>query len=163
MYDTVKSVIDGGKYNLADLLHRIDVLYASAQLSDDERAQLVEYAQEHENPDAQLPAALDRIGALEMRCAEIEKRLDEIAPIETGEDTSTTTDVEWPAYRVPTSKDEYYNKGDKITFTDGKHYVCVKNNVVNGPDVAPKQWELVEDNTASEQPAAEQVSADGAE
>lgn len=59
----------------------------------------------------------------------------------TGETGPYEPDSEWPAYVEPTGKDTQYRKGDKVTF-DGKHYVCVKNNVDGSPVEAPSSWEL---------------------
>lgn len=135
MFETVKQSIMGGAFELANLLHRIDVLYASAALTDEEREKLIELAREHANPDNGLPGIADRVSALEIRVAALEQA---------SGDNDTVTDDEWPEYVKPTSKDEYYNKGDKITF-NGKHYTCAKNNVANSPAELPKSWEYVED------------------
>ena len=40
MYDDIVKVIQAGGYNLADLLHRIDVIYISGKLTDEQREQL---------------------------------------------------------------------------------------------------------------------------
>ena len=141
MYDIVKQVIDGGGYDLADLTHRINVLFARGELTEEESAELLGMAQDKAKPEDQLPALTERVGALEVRVAALEEATGK--PAEGTEEEGT--DTEWPPYVQPTSKDTYYNKGDQITFTDGKHYRCVKNNVANGPDVNAKAWELVEE------------------
>lgn len=132
MFDKVQAIIDSGLYELADLTERIEVLYAKGSLTDDEMNRLLESAQANANPDASLPDLETRVGNLELRVAALE-----------NQDEPVSED-EWPSYVQPTSKDMYYNKGDKITFTDGKHYTCVKNNVANGPDVDPKSWQVEE-------------------
>ena len=48
---------------------------------------------------------------------------------------------EWPEWVRPTSKDAQYRKGDKATF-NGRHYMCVKNNVNGSPVEDPSSWEL---------------------
>ena len=145
MFETVKQSIMGGAFELTDLLHRIDVLYASAALTDEEREQIIELAREHANPDNGLPGIADRVSALEIRVAALEQA---------SGDNDTVADDEWPEYVKPTSKDEYYNKGDKITF-EGKHYTCAKNNVANSPTELPKSWKYVEDAPAEAvEPAA---------
>lgn len=53
--------------------------------------------------------------------------------------TAGGVEEEWPEWVRPTSKDEYYHKGDKVTF-EGVHYVCNKNNVVASPAENPKSW-----------------------
>ena len=59
----------------------------------------------------------------------------------TGDAGPYEPDGEWPAYVEPTGKDTRYRKGDKVTF-NGRHYVCVKNNVYGSPVEDPSSWEL---------------------
>ena len=131
MFKEVTAVIEAGGYDLADLLHRIDVLYAGGRLTDEEREALVEEARERAEPDAQLPSLTERVGALELRVAALEQ--------DTYQPSEPEGDPEWPEWVRPTSKDEYYRKGDKVTF-EGEHYVCNKNNVVASPAENPKSW-----------------------
>ena len=131
MFKEVTAVIEAGGYDLADLLHRIDVLYAGGRLTDEERETLVGEARERAEPDAQLPSLTERVGALELRVAALEQG--------TYQPSEPEGDPEWPEYVRPTSKDEYYRKGDKVTF-EGAHYVCNKNNVVASPAENPKSW-----------------------
>lgn len=58
------------------------------------------------------------------------------APISRASRRATRSGPEWVR---PTSKDEYYRNGDKVTF-EGVHYVCDKNNVVASPAEDPKSW-----------------------
>lgn len=52
MYDIVKAVIDSGRYELADMLQKIDTLWLQGSFSDDEREGLVEAAREKADPTA---------------------------------------------------------------------------------------------------------------
>ena len=131
IYTDVTNVIEAGGYDLADLLHRIDVLYAGGRLTDDEREALVEEARERAEPDAQLPSLTERVGALELRVAALEQG--------TYQPSEPEGDPEWPEWVRPTSKDTQYHKGDKVTF-EGVRYVCNKNNVVASPAENPKSW-----------------------
>ena len=138
MYTIVKGVIEQGRFELADLLAKIDTEWVLSALTDGEREELIELAREHANPDNGLPGIADRVSALEIRVAALEQA---------SGNTGTVADDEWPEYVKPTSKDGYYNKGDKITF-EGKHYTCAKNNVANSPAELPKAWKYVEDAPA---------------
>ena len=131
IYTDVTNVIAAGGYDLADLLHRIDVLYAGGRLTDEERETLVGEARERAEPDAQLPSLTERVGALELRVAALEQG--------TYQPSEPEGDPEWPEWVRPTSKDEYYRKGDKVTF-EGVRYVCNKNNVTASPAENPKSW-----------------------
>ena len=131
MFKEVTAVIAAGGYDLADLLRRIDVLYAGGRLTDEEREALVGEARDKAEPDAQLPSLTERVGALELRVAALEQG--------TYQPSEPEGDPEWPEWVRPTSKDEYYRKGDKVTF-EGAHYVCNKNNVTASPAENPKSW-----------------------
>ena len=131
IYNDIATVISNGGYDLADLLHRIDVLYAGGRLTDEERETLVGEARDKAEPDAQLPSLTERVGALELRVAALEQG--------TYQPSEPEGDPEWPEWVRPTSKDEYYRKGDKVTF-EGAHYVCNKNNVVTSPAEDQKSW-----------------------
>ena len=140
MFNEVTAVIEAGGYDLADLLHRIDVLYVRGRLTDEEREELYELARTEANPDDSLPDVTERVGSVEERVAELEAR---VTAIEDGTMTPGSqeppVEEEWPEWVRPTSKDEYYRKGDKVTF-EGVHYVCNKNNVVASPAENPKSW-----------------------
>ena len=143
MFETVQTIIDGGGYDLADLNQRIKTLYALGELSKEEMEQLLEQAQDNANQDAMLPDMSERVGALETRIAAVEERVGklEAGDVEPGEPEEPAD--EWPEWVRPTSKDTQYNKGDKVTF-NGKHYMCVKNNVSSSPEEDSKRWQLVE-------------------
>lgn len=131
IYNDIATVIGNGGYDLSDLLHRIDVIYVSGQLTDQEREDLVGEARERAEPDAQLPSLTERVGALELRVAALEQG--------TYQPSEPEGDPEWPEWVRPTSKDTQYHKGDKVTF-EGVRYVCNKNNVTASPAENPKSW-----------------------
>ena len=140
MYQIVKTLIEAGGYDLADLLRRIDVLYVGGRLTDEEREELYELARTKADPDDSLPDVTERVGAVEERVAELEAR---VTAIEDGTMTPGSqeppVEEEWPEWVRPTSKDQYYHKGDKVTF-EGVRYVCDKNNVATSPADDPKSW-----------------------
>lgn len=140
MYEEVMKVIEAGGYDLADLLHRIDVLYVGGRLTDVEREDLYVLACSGADPDDSLPDVTERVGAVEERVAELEAR---VTAIEDGTMTPGSqeppVEEEWPEWVKPTSKDTQYHKGDKVTF-EGVRYVCNKNNVVSSPADDSKSW-----------------------
>ena len=46
---------------------------------------------------------------------------------------------EWPAFVQPTSAQDAYNTGDKVTFNE-KHYICQMDNCVYSPADYPAGW-----------------------
>ena len=143
MFETFQTIINAGGYDLADITERIKTLYAMGELTEDEMTQLLDSAAANANQDAMLPDMSERVGALETRIAAVEERVGklEAGGAELG-DPEEPAD-EWPEWVRPTSKDTQYNKGDKVTF-NGKHYMCVKNNVSSSPEEDSKRWQLVE-------------------
>ena len=143
MFATFQTIINAGGYNLADITERIKTMYAMGELSEEEMKQLLDSAAANANQDAMLPDMSERVGALETRMAAVEERVGklEAGGVEPGEPEEPAD--EWPEWVRPTSKDTQYNKGDKVTF-NGRHYMCVKNNVSASPDEDPKRWQLVE-------------------
>ena len=131
IYDDITTIISNGGYDLSDLLHRIDVIYVSGQLTDEEREELNDLARTGADPDDSLPDVTERVGALELRVAALEQG--------TYQPSEPEGDPEWPEWVRPTSKDTQYHKGDKVTF-EGVHYVCNKNNVTASPAENPKSW-----------------------
>lgn len=140
----VSTIIKGAGFELSDLLHRIDVLYASGNFTDEERTALIEEARNAADPQASLGPVITRVTALEEWRREVEARLSELegggtvdpGPEPGGED-------EWPEYVQPTGAHDAYQVGDKITF-GGKRYECVLSNCVWSPADYPQGWELVE-------------------
>ena len=143
MFETVQTIINSGDYDLSDITERIKTLYAMGELTEDEMTQLLDSAAANANQDAMLPDMSERVGALETRIAAVEERVGklETTGVEPGEPEEPAD--EWPEWVRPASKDTQYRKGDQVTF-DGKHYVCVKNNVSSSPDEDKKSWRLVE-------------------
>lgn len=143
MFETFQTIINAGGYDLADLTQRIKTLYALGELSEEEITQLLDSAAANANQDYMLPDMSERVGALETRIAAVEERAGklEAGGVETSEPEEPVD--EWPEWVRPTSKDTQYRKGDQVTF-NGRHYMCVKNNVSSSPDEDKKSWRLVE-------------------
>lgn len=143
MFETFQTIINAGGYDLADLTERIKTMYAMGELTEEEMKQLLDSAAANANQDAMLPDMSERVGALETRLAAVEERVGklEAGGVEQGEPEEPAD--EWPEWVRPTSKDTQYRKGDKVTF-NGRHYMCVKNNVSSSPEEDSKRWQLVE-------------------
>lgn len=138
----VSTVIKGGNFELSDLLHRIDVLYAAGNFTDEERTALIEEARNAADPQASLGPVITRVTALEEWRREVEARLSELeggGTVDPGPEPD-----EWPEYVQPTGAHDAYQVGDQVTF-EGEHYRCKQDGCVWSPADYPQGWELVEE------------------
>lgn len=162
MYDSVSGVIEAGGYDLADLLHRIDVLYARGSLTEDESAELIDKARDEADPSGAYAPLADRVTELELWECSAQKDISDalssissldarVAALESGEpkpepEPEPEPEDAYPAWHQPTGAHDAYYTDDKMTYTDGKRYVCTAPEgygVTYGPDVLPDMWELV--------------------
>lgn len=51
MYEIIKQVIDSGRYNLSDMLKKIDVIWVQGDITEEQKNELVELAQTKAIPD----------------------------------------------------------------------------------------------------------------
>lgn len=133
MFETLRQLISVGGYRLDDMILRIDTMYASGRLDEDERAQLIDLAQTNADQDVFLPSLKERVSALEQR----------VSTLENAGDASPVGDDVVPEWVRPTSKDTMYNKGDLVMF-NGKKYQCLKNNVSTSPEEDSFRWQEVQ-------------------
>ena len=127
MYDVIRDVINTRRYVLADMLHKIDTLWAQGDLDDEQRTELIALARDNADM-AQEVNALARIEELEHR----------VRALETG---STEPGEAYPDYVVG----KWYYSGDKITFEGGKYKCIAPDGAVCtwSPTEYPAYWELV--------------------
>lgn len=127
MYDVIKDVINTQRYVLADMLHKIDTLWAQGDLDDEQRTELIALARDKADM-AQEVNVLARLEELEQR-------------VRTLEDGSTEPEGVYPDYVVG----KWYYSGDKITFEGGKYKCIAPVGVVCvwSPKEYPVYWELV--------------------
>lgn len=127
MYDVIRDVINSRRYVLADMLHKIDTLWAQGDLDDEQRTELIALAQGN----ADMTQEVNALAKLE----ELEQR---VKALETG---NTEPGEAYPDYVVG----KWYYNGDKITF-DGVKYKCIAPDgvvCVWSPKEYPVYWELV--------------------
>lgn len=98
MYDVIRDVINTQRYVLADMLHKIDTLWAQGDIDDDQRTELIALAQGN----ADMTQEVNVLAKLE----ELEKR---VGALESG---STEPGETYPDYVAG----KWYYNGDKITF-----------------------------------------------
>lgn len=154
MFDTLRQVIESGGYELTDVLHRIEVLYASGSLSDDEMTRLQQLARDRADPEDSYAPLAQRVTALEEWRSTVERRLAALEATHDdgvadgggdGEGSGVVVD-EWPGFVQPTGAHDAYQVGDHITW-NGMHYECTYAGCVWDPDTYPAGWRLVEPAT----------------
>lgn len=140
MYDIIKSVIESGRYELQDMLTKIDTIWVQGDLTDEQKTDLVALAQQNAQPEnsyaplqEQIDKAFEQIAALATR----------VSALESGESAEPQPDEEWPEYKAPTGAHDAYYNGDKVTW-NGKHYICIAPDgtaCVWSPDAYPDYWQ----------------------
>lgn len=139
MYQTIKSVIGTGRYELNDMLRKIDTLWVQGDLSDEQRGELVELARESADPAASYAPLQEQI---DQAFAQIKALGDRVAALEAGEAPEPSPEPEeWPAWVQPTGAHDCYNTGDKVTY-NGQHYVSKIDGNVWSPEAYPAGWEV---------------------
>lgn len=157
MYTIFKGVIEQGRFELADLLAKIDTEWVLSALTSEEREELVALARSKADPMGALPSVSERLAALEVEMGEVQARVAALESAqgggseeggEGGEEPEPEPADEYPAWHAPTGEHDCYKTGMKMTYTDGKRYVCIAPEgygVTYGPDVLPDMWQLVEE------------------
>lgn len=142
----IRFVVDSGDFELADMLGKIDACWVQGSLTDGERGELTELARSKADPMGALPGVAERVAALELRVSDAESRLAALEDAQGGGTDPEPAD-EYPAWHTPTGEHDCYKTGMKMTYTDGKRYVCIAPEgygVTYGPDVLPDMWQLAE-------------------
>ena len=135
VYAGFYELIGGRQYDLEDVLHRIDVMYAAGRLTDEERTELYALARENAKAEYDYAAEIEAIWAA-IRALQ--------ASVGESSGGSSEEVDEWPEYQQPTGAHDAYYTGNKIT-SNGKHYICKIDGCVWPPDVYPSAWKEVTD------------------
>lgn len=123
--------INGGNYDLATMLNRIDYHHIRGTLTDEEREALVDMARQKAQPFGGLNVA-EKLQELELRISTLEK----------SKEADTETGGAVPEF-VP---GKWYHNGNAARYK-GKNYVCTAPDgvvCVWSPEEYPDYWELDE-------------------
>lgn len=149
MYNIIKTVIESKRYELTDMLNKIDTMWVQDELTDAERLELIELARDNANPSDSYAPLREQVETLfeEMKTVkqEVAELKDKVTKLEGGTVEPPETE-EYPNYVQPTGAHDAYHKDDKITF-DSKKYICIAPDgvaVVWSPSEYPAYWQLVE-------------------
>ncbi len=130
IYNTFKTVIEKGDYDLTALLKKIDNYHIEGKITDEERDEL--YFLARKSPEAQYDTK-----------TEIEKLWKAVRALQSNDeaegDTNTTEE-----FKQPTGAHDAYMTGDVMLYKDGKIYESTIDHNVWSPDVNPNGWKEVE-------------------
>lgn len=131
MYEIIKNVIQSGRYELTDILAKIDTLWVQSSLSDNERTELMNLARSGADP----TQGVDVLAKL----SDLDKRL---KVLENAGTTDPEPGEEYPEY-IP---GKWYYKDDKCTYKGSKYICTAPAEVVCvwSPEEYPTYWQLVE-------------------
>lgn len=141
MYDIIKSVINSGRYDLSDMLKKIDTIWLQGNITDEQKDELVGFARDKAIPENSYEPLQQQIDDLATLVADINTRL---KTLEGGEPEPSE---EYPEYVQPTGAHDAYHKDDKVTYSSVK-YICIAPDgvaVVWSPDEYPTYWQRVEE------------------
>lgn len=131
MYEVIKKVIESKRFELSDILTKIDTLWVQGSITDEQKGNLVQLAREY----ADVQASIDVMEKLK----ELDRR---ITALENGNiNTPVEGEEEIVAEYVP---GKYYYNGDKVSH-NGDTYICIAPDgvvCVWSPSEYPAYWQI---------------------
>ena len=158
MYNIIKNVIATKRYDLADMLKKIDTLWVQGSINEEQRNSLILGAQNNAMVENSIDV-LKSLYELNRRVSECEKELAELkanTKTDTDTDIPVEDEVETPTYPNYVAG-KWYQNGDIVSF-DGKNYKCIaplETVCVWSPTDYPAYWvDYVEDEPLTEEDAS---------
>lgn len=152
MYEVIKAVIESKRYELEDMLSKLDTFWVQGRITEEKHSELVALAREKALPENSYAPPQERLDALYKEIAELKERVrilesakNESTDKPAEDNTEETIKEDYPSYVAPTGAHDAYYAGVKVTY-DGKRYVCVAPEgvaVVWNPDVMPSYWKEI--------------------
>lgn len=143
--DALRETLARG-YDLADMLARIDVLFAEGRMTEAMRAALIEEARANAKPEASYAPTDERLLALETALRALETRVEALerdsGTSAQGGDDGGADSILWPEWQQPLGAHDAYAIGAKVLF-GGKVWESVIDNNVWSPAVYPQGWKEV--------------------
>lgn len=78
MYDMILRIITSGDYKLPDITNKINTMWITGNLTDDQRDNLLSQAAEHLDPETERPENLEMLEKLATRVTDLEKRMSKL-------------------------------------------------------------------------------------
>lgn len=141
MNDIIKNVIKSKRYDLGELLTKIDTLWVQGSITEEQRLQLISDAQNNAMVENSIDV-LKSLYDLNRRVTEVEKQLAELKEEENSDtpNEEETEDVTYPEYKVG----KLYQNGEIVSF-EGENYKCIapiETICVWSPAEFPAYWTL---------------------
>ena len=140
MYEIIKTVIESKRYELADMLEKIDTMWLQNEITEEQKIELVDLARENAKTENSYSDLQKQIEQAFSEIAALKVRVDKL-------DGTEPDHEEYPEYVQPTGSHDAYHKDDKVTYK-GKKYICIAPEdvaVVWDPETYPAYWQLVEE------------------
>ena len=142
MYNVIKNVIVSKRYELKEMLVKIDTLWIQGSLSDEQRNEIVDLARNN----AMISNSVDVLAKLTDLDVRV-KTLENIIANLNNESDNKETEGEEPEETVPVTYPEYeagvwYRNGDIVSF-EGGNYKCIAPDgqvCVWSPNDYPVYW-----------------------
>ena len=147
MYEIIKSVIDAGKYELSDMLKKIDTIWVQGGITDDQRTELIALARDKADPANSYAPWQEQITNIYALLDTLTARVTALE--NSGSEPEPEPDDEWPEYVQPTGAHDAYNKGAKVIW-NGSHKICQMDGCVWDPDTYPAAWKDAEEAETAE-------------
>lgn len=140
MKKIIESVISIGDYDLKDILKKIDTVWLKGDITESEKDELIQSAQNNAKPENSYAPLQEQI---EQAFSEIEKLKVRITALENGEETEPPVTEEYPEFKQPSGAHDAYKINDKVIF-NGQKYICTMEGCVWSPSDYPNAWQKVE-------------------
>lgn len=124
MYDIIKNVILSGRYELSDMIKKIDTIWLQGDIQEEERTDLVALAQEKADPGKSYAPLQNQINTIFENLEEMAKRLSKLEGAEEPEPEEYPAWVAWDGIGP-----NPWQNGSKCTHNGQKWISQVDNNI----------------------------------
>lgn len=131
MYSVIENVLKQGKYNLNDIIRKIDILWVKGSFTDEQRSNLLSLARGGAKTENDIDV-MAKLNDLENR----------VRLLENGESTPEEDTATYPEYQ----EGKWYYNGDRCSF-EGANYICIAPDgdvCVWSPSAYPTYWKKEE-------------------
>lgn len=145
MYNIIRNVIQYGTFDLESMLSKINTLWVHADITDDQREQLIAEARAKANPKYSYRISEVGVEDLLKRLSNLEAEVDTLrALVNNLAELPVVEKPEYPEFVQPTGAHDAYNIGNKITY-GGRRYICRMDGCVWDPVTYPEGWSEAEE------------------